>query len=143
MEVFANFARTKLKAALSAASTSCFVEDASLIPSDTNNYCCLILSAPSVDGTEVVREVLQGRLVIAETGRITIRRGQQGTTAQDWGSGTVVELCATALTYSALQITAGAWINAGGGMGKRLRIYRGDGTYLDVPGLVSGITEES
>jgi hypothetical protein len=109
MELFNNFAKTTLTAAINADDASINVASGSVFPAPANgDYFMVVLAKPSV-GEETTWEIC--KCTARNNNTLTVERGQEGTTAKSWAIGDKAE---NRLTAGALQRLSSSSSNGGG-----------------------------
>lgn len=108
--IFANNVKTTLGAALTSSATTMTVASSAGFPSiSAGQYLPVVLRDAA---TNLVVEVVYATAITGAT--LTIVRGQDGTTAQTWGIGDIVQITATANTLESLATEITGVISAAG-----------------------------
>ena len=108
LQTFANFATTTLSAGISAGATSLTIATASQFPTlSTNQYCYAMLGTPATGPWEeiCITGISGNILTLGPSPMVpsSTGRGMDGTTAQAWAAGTVIQIVPTAQAMNDLQ----------------------------------------
>jgi len=100
-QLYSNNAVTALSAAITVSATTLTVANGAVLPALTaGDYFLVTLIGLNVNGAEAKWEIV--KVIARSSNTLTVVRGQEGTTAQAWPNGTLVEARLTAGTLSNL-----------------------------------------